>query len=147
MFQLLRGKTKPSLFSNPNFRYRIRISDDFRSKCKRVTRFNLLASLKNSVFMNRFVEAILTGAGFYAVDTSSKALAITDTKRKEKEVLDQRSKEKKRKRKFPIEDSKKEKENSQSKIGRKQKRKENFRSKIGRKQKEIYRKIFGPDNI
>ena len=35
--------------------------------------------------MNRFVEAILTGAGFYAVDTSSKALAITDTKRKEKE--------------------------------------------------------------
>jgi len=39
------------------------------------------------------------------------------------------------------------KESSRSKIGRKQKRKENFRSKIGRKQKEIYRKIFGPDNI
>jgi len=34
--------------------------------------------------MNRFVEAILTGAGFYAVDTSSKALAVTDTKKRRK---------------------------------------------------------------
>jgi len=34
--------------------------------------------------MNRFVEAILTGAGFYTVDTSSKTLAVTDTKREGK---------------------------------------------------------------
>jgi len=34
--------------------------------------------------MNRFVEAILTGAGFYAVDTSSKALAVTDIKKRRK---------------------------------------------------------------
>ena len=74
-------KNSYNLVSNPNFRYRIRTSDDFRSKCKWVTRLDLLASLKNCVFMNRFVEAILTGAVIYAVDTSSKALTITDIKR------------------------------------------------------------------
>ena len=75
------------LFSDPNFRYRIRSSDDFRSKRKWVTGLNLLASLKNSIFMYRLVEAILTRARFYAVDSSSKALTITDKKKKEKEKV------------------------------------------------------------
>ena len=41
------------------------------------------------------------------------------------------------------------KENSQSRLEESEKkgRKKNSRSKIRRKQKEIYRKVFGPDNI
>ncbi|QCD92901.1 hypothetical protein DEO72_LG5g970 [Vigna unguiculata] len=40
-------------------RNKIRTSNAFMSKCKRVSRFNLVASLKNNVFMNKFVEAML----------------------------------------------------------------------------------------
>ena len=65
-------------------------------------------------------------------------------KQKEKEVPDQRSEEKKRKRKFLIKYWKKtkEKESSRSNIRRKQ-RKSPIKDRM--KMKELYKKVFGPD--
>lgn len=67
------------LNSNPNFDCSFRAPNHFGSKCKGVARFNLFASCKNSIFMNRLVKAFLTRTWFYAVDTSSKTFTVTVT--------------------------------------------------------------------
>ena len=63
--------------SNPNFWYRIRAPNHFRSKGKWVARFNLFASCKDNIFMSRLVEAIMTCTWLHTVDASSKAFTIT----------------------------------------------------------------------
>ena len=60
-----------------NFHDGIRVSDDFRSKCKGISVFNLFASSHDSVFMDRFVEAIYTWTWPYAINSSSKAFTVT----------------------------------------------------------------------
>ena len=68
---------------------------------------------------------------------------LEENKKKEKEVLDQRTEENKKK-KVPDQRSK---DIPNQRLEESKKRKKNSRSKIGRKSKKIYRKIFGPNNI
>jgi len=61
-------------------------------------------------------------------------MSILALGRKQRRKIPNQRVERKQKKKIP-----------NQKRGRKQKRKENSRSNIGRK--EMYRKVFGPDNI
>lgn len=51
--------------------------NDFRSKCKRISRFDQLSCFKNSFFVFRSVETPLTRTRTRAIDSSCKAVAVT----------------------------------------------------------------------
>ena len=65
---------------------RIRVSDDFRSKRKWISGLNLFTGGQDSVFMDRFVEAINTWAWLYAINPSSKAFTVTADRKEKKTV-------------------------------------------------------------